>query len=674
MNRRDLTDPLLEMYIYETFQLLERIETVVLDSEAESAFSPQSIDEIFRNVHTIKGSAAMMQYVKIAEIGHAIEDLFHFIRADEDIETDFRVLSGLVFRVVDFIKAQVGIIARGEVPNGNPELMITDINLYLSALKQSEDSRPTIAYRAVVRFQDHCQMENVRAYNIIHRLKEISESFNHDPQDLLDDSATVEDIRENGFRIRFHTDKEYEHVHRFFMQTAFLEEFELMAEDAADEAEDRKISVSLPFEAPGTGNDSDYGETKGTDVSGKPDQARGGMVSVNVGKLDKLMDLVGELVIAEAMLTSGDSAGGLGTGSYSKANGHLRKITNELQDVVMSIRMVPLATTFHKMRRVARDMCRKLNKEAEIRIVGEETELDKSIIDQISDPLMHLVRNAIDHGIEPEADRIAQGKPGVGVITLEAKNSGGDVEIIVRDDGKGLNRERILERAFAQGLISNPLSEISDNEAYGFIFQPGFSTKDQVTEFSGRGVGMDVVSRNVEGAGGTISVESKKSAGSSITMKIPLTLAIIDGMNVRVGDSRFTLPTASILESFRPKPADVITDPDGNEMIMLRGACYPILRLHEKFNCKKGETLFDKGIFVMLEQDGRKLCLFVDELLGQQQVVVKSLPGYIKQMARKEGISGCALLGDGSISLIVDVGDLPGMNRSRNAPSFAYAR
>lgn len=324
----------------------------------------------------------------------------------------------------------------------------------------------------------------------------------------------------------------------------------------------------------------------------------------------------------------------------------------------MAIRMVSLTATFQKMNRIVRDMCKKLGKEAKLVIIGEETEVDKNVIEHISDPLMHLVRNAVDHGLESARERETMGKPKSGTITLEAKSAGSDVLITVRDDGKGLSREKILKKAREKGLIHKPESEMTDREVFNLILLPGFSTREEVTEFSGRGVGMDVVAKNIETIGGSVLVESTPNAGTAITLKIPLTLAIVDGMNIKVGKSLFTLPTISISESFRPNPGDIFTDPDGNEMIMVRGECYPILRLHQFYGIPTDITDFAEGIIIMVEHDDKKLCLFADELLGQQQIVVKSLPRYIRNLKKIKGLAGCTLLGDGNISLILDIGGL----------------
>lgn len=667
MNGWGPNDPIAEMYVFESNQLLEQLEALVMDGERAQALSPDAVNEIFRHMHTLKGSAAVMQHAGVAEVAHTVEDLFQYLRDNSSSATDFAGLSDLVLQAVDFIKGEIGAFAAGEPVGSDPAALIAELSRKLDDIKQAAEA-PLAFYRAVIRFQDDGGMENVRAFQVLHRLKVEGQRCASDPPDLMDEEASLPALRRHGLRLAIHTAWSYERLHAFLSQTSCLEELTLEMADVhpgalPEDEEDKAEAASRTSDEPQP------------QTPERRENGRGGaMISVHVAKLDKLMDLVGELVVAEAIVASNAEISEAGDSRFNKAAGQLRKITGELRDVVMSIRMVPLSATFHKMRRVARDMCQKLGKDAEIVLIGEETELDKNMIDQISDPLMHLVRNAIDHGIEAPADRTAMGKPAKGTITLEAKNTGGDVEVVIRDDGRGLDVEKLIVRARENGLIGDADGDIGDEAIYALIFHPGFSTKEQITEFSGRGVGMDVVSRNIESVGGTISVGSRAGAGTSITLRIPLTLAIIDGMNVRVGRARYTLPIVSILESFQPRASDILIDPDGNEMIMLRGNCYPIARLDDAFRSEGGAAAFEQGIFVLLEHEGRRLCLFVDELLGQQQVVVKTLPPYIKRAIRKDGIAGCTLLGDGSISLILDIAILAGAGRRSGTPAPAFSR
>lgn len=677
-------DPMLEMYLFETSQNIEQLEELILSSEKEGCYSQEAINEIFRLMHTIKGSSAMMMFNNISTLAHSIEDLFFFLREQHPKNIDSSSMSDLILDGIDFIKVEIEKIKNGDRADGDAQSLIDSIKDYLGLLKQnhvpivtpekqppSEKNLDHIltdilannqknTYRAVIFFKEGCDMVHLRAYTIINNLKEFTDDIQYFPSDVIENEDSAQIIEKQGFIINVKTDKSYKEMHEFFMQTVFLKDLELI-QIMEDEVESLKSVEKLV-------TDDDHvnkPHQKAQEIREVHSSAVQSIISVNVAKLDKLMDLVGEMVIAEAMVIQNPDIKGLESENFHKASRQLHKITTELQDMVMSIRMVPLSNTFHKMNRVVRDMSKKLDKEVKLELIGEETEVDKNIIEHISDPLMHLVRNSIDHGIETFQVRTANGKSRVGTITLEAKNAGNDVLIVIRDDGRGLNKEKILEKAREHGILTKPENEMTDRETYNLIFIPGFSTKENITEFSGRGVGMDVVTKNIEAVGGSSSIDSAEGAGTTVTLKIPLTLAIIDGMNVRVGSSCYTIPTTAIKESFRPLRKDIIRDPDGSEMIMVRGNCYPILRLHECFRVRNTITDFTEGILIMVEQDEKVICIFADELLGQQQVVVKTLPNYIKNIRKIQGLSGCTLLGDGSISLILDIGGLISMSEQR---------
>jgi len=691
MSERFFNESMLDMFLFETSQLIEQLEQSILSSEKSSCYTPNAINEIFRIMHTIKGSSSMMMFNGISMVAHSIEDLFYFLREEKPDYVDCSALSDVVLVAVDFIKGEVEKIKNGELADGNADELQSRIESFLFALKEQSkavNSTQSNVFKAVISFEDGCEMENIRAYAIIHNLEEIANEYYHIPEDIIDDESSAEVIRRDGFKIYLKTDCSYEEIHEFFMRTIYLKNLELTQLENDEEfkqfyksSKSPVISEENPIIDQNRGidrnqeNDQILKTDQGTNkyheektVLHEPAAAQQNIISVSVAKLDKLMDLVGEMVISEAMVIQNPDLKGLELENFHKAARQLHKITNEMQDIVMSIRMVPLSATFLKMHRIVRDMCRSLGKDVELKIIGEETEVDKTVIEHISDPLMHLVRNAIDHGIESPENRLAKGKPESGTITLEAKNAGSDVLVIVKDDGKGLDKEGILKRARENGLLHKFEEDMSDQEIFNLIFLPGFSTKETVTEFSGRGVGMDVVTKNIEAIGGMVAVDSVTDSGTTITMKIPLTLAIIDGMNIKVGSSCYTIPTINIRESFKPDENDIFTDPDGNEMIMVRGQCYPILRLHDLFKVKTSVKRLSDGIFVMTEQDEKTICIFVDELLGQQQVVVKALPEYIRGFRKTKGLAGCTLLGDGSISLILDITGLTDLceNNPRN--------
>ena len=377
-----------------------------------------------------------------------------------------------------------------------------------------------------------------------------------------------------------------------------------------------------------------------------------GSIRVDLSKLDSLMNLVGELVIAEAMVTRNPDLDGHEFENLEKSSHHLRRITSDLQDVAMSVRMVPLSGTFKKMVRLVHDTGLKADKKVDLELNGEETEVDKTVIEQISDPLVHIVRNAIDHGLETREERAQTDKPEAGKVTISARHESGEVWITVSDDGKGLDREVILNKAIERGLVEGNGSELRDEDVFKLIFEPGFSTAVQVTEISGRGVGMDVVRKNIEKINGKVDIKSTLGQGSHFIMRIPLTMAIIEGMLIRVGKSTYNIPLLSIREAIRPEESQITTTPDGIEVVKLRDDMIPVIRMHELYGIKPSfENLVD-GTLVIVENDGVAGALYVDEILGQQQTVVKGLSDYV---GSPHGVSGCTILGDGRISLILDV-------------------
>jgi len=376
-------------------------------------------------------------------------------------------------------------------------------------------------------------------------------------------------------------------------------------------------------------------------------------VKVDTEKLDKLVDMIGELVITEAMVTD-ELEGREFQSSRLGANARqLRKITRQLQEVGMSMRMMSLKATFNKMARLVRDLAKKAGKEIDFISIGEDTELDKSVIEHISDPLVHMIRNSADHGLEPPAEREAAGKPRVGTVTLKAYQKGGSICIEIQDDGRGLNRDAIFRKAVEKGILE-PNSQITDNEINHLIFAPGFSTAAQVTDISGRGVGMDVVKKNVEALRGRIEIHTKIGEGTTFIIHLPLTLAIMDGMVVCAAGERYILPTFSVVENFKPT-ADDLTDVMGTQkMVMCHGQLLPLYSLGEVMGKKKNTVTIEEGIVMVVEDAGKRTGLLVDKIIGQQQTVIKTLG---EGVGKINGVSGGAIMPDGQVSLIIDIAE-----------------
>ena len=383
-------------------------------------------------------------------------------------------------------------------------------------------------------------------------------------------------------------------------------------------------------------------------------------IRVSIEKVDQLINLVGELVITQSML--------LQTATQLQSNApeglmhglaQLERNTRDLQESVMSIRMMPISFVFSRFPRVVRDLSGKLGKQVEIKTTGETTELDKSLIERITDPLTHLIRNSLDHGIETPDKRVAAGKSPVGTITLKAYHQGGNIVIEVGDDGAGLPRDKILAKARERGLPAS--DQMTDQEVFSLIFEAGFSTADQVTDVSGRGVGMDVVRRNIQAMGGRVEIESIFGVGTRMTVRLPLTLAILDGMSVAVGDQTYILPLSYVVESLQPQAGDIKTLSNQARVIQVRGEYLPVVVLHEVFSLKSAWRDFTQGIMVVLDADGAKAALFVDALVGQHQVVIKSLEANYRRVA---GVSGATIMGDGHVAMILDVLAIAGMAKS----------
>ena len=400
-----------------------------------------------------------------------------------------------------------------------------------------------------------------------------------------------------------------------------------------------------------------------------------GSIRVSIDKVDALINMVGELVITQSMLGQiGDDFDAFDLAAFEKLKDGLAQLernTRELQESVMRIRMLPISFAFSRFPRMVRDLSQKLDKKIELRLSGEGTELDKTVMEKIGDPLVHLVRNSIDHGIEPPEERLAAGKPETGVVHLNAYHQGGNIVIEIEDDGRGLDRDKLLAKAVERGLVQpDEAAQLPDERVFDLIFEPGFSTAEQVSDVSGRGVGMDVVKRNIRELGGTIDIASRPGEGTTLTIRLPLTLAILDGQLVQVGGETYILPLVSIVESLQVDPNHLNQVAGQAEVYQVRDEFVPVVRLHRLFGLTPRSECLEDGLLVIVEGDGQRAGLFVDDLLGQQQVVIKSLESNYKPV---QGISGATILGDGTVALILDVAGLirlakaPGLHTPREA-------
>lgn len=712
------TQGMLDLYLFENGQLLERLQEIVLEQKDDDCFDEEGINEIFRAMHTIKGSSGVMMFDEITKISHKLEDVFFYLRESKPDNVPHLELVEHVLQVVDFITSEMIKLQNGEQADGDAGDYVAALDEFLTKIKGGsvekdkeikenvhvEPQQFYIApmatsasrfYKIYLTFQPDIQLANVHAYKSVYALKEIAEDLLHYPEDLISDEKAADEILENGFKMLLQAQcseedirgiiKEgydikkvdvYECSAKEFQQgfdsigseiridlESSIEDIEAQAasgmyvikpEESKDKAEKKTI-------APGDFviESKEPGKAKKLAKDKPKKQEKAALISVDVHKMDMLMDLIGELVISQSVVLQNQDlkVPGLKLDNFNKAAGQMTKISTDLQNVIMSMRMMPLTNTFQKMNRIVFDVSRKLGKDIEFEMIGDTTEVDKNVIEHISDPLMHLVRNSVDHGIEMPDERIAAGKTDKGKVTLTAKTESGKVWIIVQDNGKGLSRQKILAKARKQGLLdwTRADNDYTDKEVYQFITLPGFSTNEQVTEYSGRGVGMDVVVSNLQSIGGSLEIESTPGEGSQMIMKIPLTLAIIDGIVMEVGKSSFVVETSIVKEFIGMKENIIQSEPDGTEFVMIRGECYPVVRVGERYKLSSYNPDNEEVMLVLIELEGKPLCLIVDRLVGKQEIVVKPIPDYIKKV---NGLSGCTQLGDGSIALILDAAGL----------------
>ncbi len=683
-------DSIMGAFLYETNTLLEQLDSIVLSAEQADTFSEDDVNTIFRIMHTVKGASAMMEFNSLMKIAHRAEDMFAIVREKSiDIipEAMRPELFDLLFKTIDFFREEIDNIENSRPLTENIDSLLEKVNSFIVQIEtgkaapapaapasapdsavqdgvqgSSESFASGFPYGLCVHFDEGCGMENLRAGMVVTSISDMCDpaDFCTIPADTSSASAS-DDIIKNGFVICFKTQE---------MRDASITSASSAASVASYEKKDDNAQISMlaassaePKAEQSTAQSDKASAKKAAPAQQKadapPQHIKESLISVNLSKLDQLSAVVGEIVITESMVTSSPDLKNTKLDAFTKSARQLRKLTDELQDVSMSLRMIPVSGTFQKMNRIVRDMCKKLDKQVKLTLIGEDTEVDKTIVDTISDPIMHIVRNSMDHGIEKTAqDRINAGKKEAGEIILSATHTGSEVIIEIKDDGKGVDCDAVLAKAIRNGIAVEGV-DYSEKEILQFLLAPGFSTNQQVTEFSGRGVGMDVAKQNVESVGGTVTIRSEKGKGMSTILKIPLTMAIMDGMEVSVGGCIFTIPIHSIRQSYKITSEDIVRDAAGGEMYRCLGTFYPIIRMKDIYGIESGYNNIDEGILVWLDTGDTSYCLFVDELIGEQQVVVKPLPSYLKAFnIVGSGIAGCTILGDGNISLILDAANI----------------
>ena len=663
---------------YQTFfdeadELLADMEQHLLGLDPQEPDSEQ-LNAIFRAAHSIKGGAGTFGFTVLQETTHILENILDGARRGEmQLSTD---IINLFLETKDIMQEQLDAYKTAQEPNAE------SFNYICEALRQLALEAKGIAPQAaapVVALADVAAPAAPASSGLRLQLINLKEK---EPDLLLEELGnlgTLTDVVKGASSLEATIDgvgkDDIVAVLCFVIDEAQIQ-FPQDAAPAAVAAAPAAVAAApvaeaeaeAPVQQTATVTDITPAVKRESKRAAAPAKSsESSSIRVAVEKVDQLINLVGELVITQSMLAQRSGAlDPVAHGDLLNSMGQLERNARDLQESVMSIRMMPMEYVFSRFPRLVRDLASKLGKEVELTLLGSSTELDKSLIERIIDPLTHLVRNSLDHGIESPDKRIAAGKVATGNLTLSAEHQGGNICIEVSDDGAGLNRERILAKALSSGL---PVHEnMSDEEVGMLIFAPGFSTAEQVTDVSGRGVGMDVVKRNIQEMGGHVEIASKQGKGTTIRILLPLTLAILDGMSVRVADEVFILPLNAVMESLQPRAEELKPLAGGECVLEVRGEYLPLVELWNVFDVKDAKTEATQGIVVILQSAGKRYALLVDQLIGQHQVVVKNLESNYRKVP---GISAATILGDGSVALIVDVSALQSLNREKRVAGAA---
>lgn len=670
-----------QVFFEESFEGLDAMESGLLNLDMGDV-NVDEINTIFRAAHSIKGGSGTFGFTSVSDFTHVMETLLDEMRDGRRRVTQpaVNVLLGSVDCLREMLQAiQTGGEIDGESVSAHKQSLDNELNNYSAANtaqinpleKASETAgrEPEIAGWSIA-FSPHLHLlktgnEPVRMFRELSSLGDLCVTA--DLQGMPD----LYELEPEECHLSWKLDL-VGHV-----SVGEIDEIFDWVEDDCDLAKQARLVSPPDFDEQNDAGISDK-RVAGTIDAGpaepelavkskesKNDESKAAKgsssIRVDTSKIDTLINMVGELVITQSMLSLVGEHFELSRLDQLK-NGlsQLERHTRELQESVMNIRMLPISFVFSRFPRLAHDISSKLGKKIELKLVGEHTEVDKTVVELLSDPLVHLVRNSLDHGIEMPDVRLAAGKPETGTVTLEAYHRGGNIVIEVSDDGKGLDKEKLRAKAIEKGLIE-PDVILTDKQTYELIFMPGFSTAEKLTDISGRGVGMDVVRRNIQALGGNIEIISTLGKGSTISIHLPLTLAILDGQSIAVGDETYIVPLGSIIESLNIKEDRLNRVVGKGETFLLRDQYLPIIRMHEIFNVASAKhTKLTEGLLVVVEGQGVRCGLFVDDLLGQQQVVIKSLEANYR---RVEGVSGATILGDGSVALILDI---PGLVRLAN--------
>lgn len=668
-----------QIFLEESFEGLDIMENGLLGLDIGAA-DVEAVNTIFRAAHSIKGGSGTFGFKHVSDFTHVVETILDEMRDGRREVSQISV--DLLLQSVDCLRDML-VAVRDK--SGYDEARATVIGAELERLRGGQAGEGSVQQQQVSISEDG-------NWRIIFKPHAHLFRTGNDTVRLLRELATLGDLHTKADCGAFPAFEEYQPEDAYInyeltlkgpLSAAEIEEVfawvegdcELSIEALGQTADlpDQVTAAASPNPPANIAAQEESDRRAGADRrTGDERRTRGAgesSIRVKIEKVDELINMVGELVITQSMLSQiGEDFDFSRLGRLRDGLAQLERNTRELQESVLKIRMLPIGFSFNRFPRMVRDLSNKMGKQVELRLSGEQTELDKTVMEKIGDPLVHLVRNSLDHGLELPDVRRAAGKPETGVLHLNAYHQNGKIVIEISDDGAGLNKQKILAKAREQGLIGEQ-EQVADDCIADLIFQPGFSTAEQISDVSGRGVGMDVVRRNIKDLGGTVEVRTVEGQGSKFTIRLPLTLAILDGQLIRVGGQTYIVPLIAIVESLQVDPKQVSSVAGQAELFRLRDEYLPIVRLYELFGIEADSANLTDGLLVVVEAEGRKAGLFVDDLLGQQQAVIKSLETNFQQVP---GISGATILGDGTVAMILDIGGLIELSRSK--PRLGNAR
>jgi len=671
-----------DVFFEESFEGLDAMESGLLNLD-EGAADIEAINTIFRAAHSIKGGAGTFGFMAVSEFTHKMETLLDEVRNGErDITSD---LTNILLVAVDVLREMLTAVQQ-DTPTD--EARIESVVEQMSALLDDDGAQTETAVSSekadtedskpqgwLINFKPHAHLlqtgnDPLRMFRELDSLGDLTVIVDDSRMPSFD-SLEPEDSY-LSWRLELTSDAAKDEVCEIFEWVE--DDCDLVIEPLlADEVAEVEPSVEpqdnepdVPTEQQASGADKavePVQEVKQKSAASSAPAAAS--IRVSTDKIDSLINMVGELVITQSMLSQiGDRFTESMLPQLIDGLAQLERNTREMQEGIMQIRMLPISFAFNRFPRLVHDLSAKTGKKVELQLSGEQTELDKTVMEKIGDPLVHLVRNSLDHGLETPDKRLESGKDETGVLALNAYQQGGSIVIEIEDDGAGLNEDKIFQKAVEKGLV-NASEKLPPEKIHELIFLPGFSTADVISDISGRGVGMDVVRKNISSLGGSVDVNSERGVGTTFTIRLPLTLAIMDGQSIRVANQNYILPLVSIIESLEIKQNDVKLVAGKGELYELRDEYVPVIRLYDIFNLEPKVTDLEDGLLVIVEGDGQKVGLFIDELLGQQQVVIKSLETNYRKVL---GLSGATILGDGTVALILDV---PGLISLYRDPSLA---